>query len=197
MNTRFTFAFVFIGGLACSGLLGGCSSLAPTAQTYPSNTSSASPISEVRLGALAHDAVSPEAGSADLSGEVLFAKPFTSTDPLWNALLPRPDIGGTANFAGKTSQAYAGVAWDYDITQRVFAEGAFGGSVNNGHAGKVIPQGFNDMGCNESFREAATLGYRLTQNWNVMATVEHMSNAGLCPENRGLTNYGARIGYAF
>jgi lipid A 3-O-deacylase len=69
--------------------------------------------------------------------------------------------------------------------------------VNNGHVGKVIPQGFNDMGCNESFREAATLGYRVTQNWNVMATVEHMSNAGFCPENRGLTNYGARIGYAF
>jgi hypothetical protein len=30
-----------------------------------------------------------------------------------------------------------------------------------------------------------------------MATVEHMSNAGLCKQNRGLTNYGARIGYRF
>jgi lipid A 3-O-deacylase len=30
-----------------------------------------------------------------------------------------------------------------------------------------------------------------------MATIEHMSNAGLCPQNRGLTNVGARIGYTF
>ncbi len=30
-----------------------------------------------------------------------------------------------------------------------------------------------------------------------MATVEHMSNAGLCANNRGLTNYGGKIGYTF
>jgi hypothetical protein len=30
-----------------------------------------------------------------------------------------------------------------------------------------------------------------------MATVEHMSNAGFCDQNRGLTNVGGRIGYAF
>jgi hypothetical protein len=145
----------------------------------------------------AHDMLSPERGSYDASGEVLFVKPFTSPDPLWNALLPRPDIGGTLNFAGKTSEAYAGVAWDYNITDRVFAGTSFGGSVNDGKTGKNIPPGFNAMGCNESFRESATLGYRLTQNWSIMGTVEHMSNAGLCVENRGLTNAGARIGYAF
>jgi lipid A 3-O-deacylase len=31
----------------------------------------------------------------------------------------------------------------------------------------------------------------------VMATIEHLSNAGLCAQNRGLTNIGARIGYTF
>jgi hypothetical protein len=151
----------------------------------------------VRAGAFIHDPLSPEAGSVDASGEVLFVKPFTSADPLWNALLPRPDVGGTANFAGKTSEAYAGVAWDYDVTQRVFVEGGFGGSVNDAHTGTVVPPGFNAMGCNASFRESASAGYRLTQNWSLMGTVEHMSNAGLCPPNRGLTNFGARIGYAF
>jgi lipid A 3-O-deacylase len=188
MKTGFSVGILSIGAL---GLLGGCSALPPA------GPSSASPLSEVRLGGLVHDPVSPERGSVDLSGEVLFVKPFTSPDPLWNALLPRPDIGGTLNFAGKTSEAYAGVAWDYDVTSRVFVEGAIGGSVNNGHVGKTIATGFNDMGCNESFRESASLGYRLTQNWSVMTTVEHMSNAGFCPENRGLTNVGARIGYAF
>jgi hypothetical protein len=30
-----------------------------------------------------------------------------------------------------------------------------------------------------------------------MGTVEHASNAGLCTFNRGLTNFGARLGYTF
>jgi hypothetical protein len=53
------------------------------------------------------------------------------------------------------------------------------------------------MGCAVTFRESATAGFRITQNWSIMATVEHMSNAGLCVENRGLTNAGLRLGYTF
>jgi hypothetical protein len=30
-----------------------------------------------------------------------------------------------------------------------------------------------------------------------MATVEHMSNAGLCDRNRGITNEGLKVGYSF
>ena len=54
-----------------------------------------------------------------------------------------------------------------------------------------------EFGEGEIPRPAYWRGYRLTPNWNVLATVEHMSNAGFCDENRGLTNAGARIGYAF
>ena len=57
--------------------------------------------------------------------------------------------------------------------------------------------GRNAMGCNWSFRESGSLGYRLTPAWSVMGTVEHMSNAGFCDENRGLTNAGVRVGYTF
>jgi hypothetical protein len=38
-----------------------------------------------------------------------------------------------------------------------------------------------------SERIGAAVGFRLTERWSVMATIEHMSNAGLCIENRGLT----------
>jgi lipid A 3-O-deacylase len=195
MKTGLSFALALAGAFAGSSLLAGCSSLSEqAAANYPS---SASPVSEVRLGALAHDPLSPERGSADVSGEVLFAKPFTSSDPLYNALLPRPDIGFSANTGGKTSAAYAGVAWDYNITNRIFGEAGFGGSVNNGHGGLNPPVGHSAIGCNELFRESGTLGYRLTQNWSVMATVEHMSNAGLCDRNRGITNEGVKVGYSF
>jgi lipid A 3-O-deacylase len=195
MKIRLSSVVLSVCASAGVGLLAGCSSLPGPAAGGPGNP--ASPISEVRVGGLIHDPLSPERGGVDLSGEVLFNKPFTSADPLWNALLPRPDVGATANFRGKTSEAYAGLAWDYDVTQRVFVEGGFGGSVNDAHTGANVPPGYNAMGCNESFRESASLGYRLTQNWSVMGTVEHMSNAGLCPPNRGLTNFGARVGYAF
>ena len=154
-------------------------------------------LSEVRLGTFAHDPASPENGSVDLSGEILFAKPFSAPGSAWDFLLPRPSIGGTLNFAGKTSEAFAGLTWTYDITQSIFVDAEFGGSVNNGKTSNIVPPGHNAMGCNWSFRESGSLGYRLNANWDIMATVEHMSNAGLCKQNRGLTNYGARIGYRF
>jgi lipid A 3-O-deacylase len=154
-------------------------------------------LSEVRLGTFAHDPMSPESGSADLAGEILFAKPFTIPGSPWDFLLPRPSIGATINFAGKTSQAFAGLTWTYDITKSIFVEGEFGGSVNNGKTNAIVPVGHNAMGCNASFRESASVGYRFNANWSIMGTIEHMSNAGLCGQNRGLTNYGARIGYSF
>jgi lipid A 3-O-deacylase len=154
-------------------------------------------LSEIRLGTFAHDPLSPEKGSADLAGEILFAKPFSAPGSAWDFLLPRPSIGATINFAGKTSQAFAGLTWTYDITRSIFVEGEFGGSVNNGKTGAIVPAGHNAMGCRASFREAASVGYRFNANWSITATIEHMSNAGLCTQNRGLTNYGARIGYSF
>jgi hypothetical protein len=154
-------------------------------------------LSEVRLGTFAHDPLSPEKGSADLNGEILFAKPFTMPGSAWDFLLPRPSVGATLNFAGKTSQAYAGLTWTYDITKSIFVEGSFGGSVNNGKTGIIVPPGHNALGCNLSFRESGSIGYRFNANWSLMGTIEHMSNAGLCTQNRGLTNYGARIGYSF
>ncbi|MFI5011178.1 MAG: acyloxyacyl hydrolase [Hyphomicrobiales bacterium] len=154
-------------------------------------------LSEVRLGTFAHDAMSPEKGSADLAGEILFAKPFSNPGSAWDFLLPRPSVGATISFAGKTSQAFAGLTWTYDITKSIFVEGEFGGSINNGKTGAIVPVGHNAMGCNASFREAASIGYRFNANWSITGTIEHMSNAGLCTQNRGLTNYGARIGYSF
>lgn len=154
-------------------------------------------LSEVRLGTFAHDPASPESGSADLNGEILFAKPFSMPNSPWDFLLPRPMIGGTLNFVGKTSQVYAGLTWTYDITKSIFVEASFGGALTNGKTGDVVPPGHNAMGCKANFHESASLGYRFNANWSIMGTVEHTSNAGLCTQNRGLTNYGARIGYTF
>ena len=153
-------------------------------------------LSEVRVGAFAHDPLSPEKGSADLNLEVLFAKPFHLSSQ-WDFLVPRPHVGGTISFTGRTSAGYAGLNWTYDFTKNFFAEASFGGAIHNGSTSLIPPAKSNAMGCSWSFHESGGIGYRLNETWSVMGTIEHFSNAGLCKKNRGLTNYGVRLGYTF
>lgn len=152
-------------------------------------------ISEARVGVFAHDPWSPEQGSADINGELLSIKPFHLQD--WDVLVPRFHVGGTVNTDGKTSQVYAGLTWTVDLTQAVFLEGTLGGGYNNGAAGPYVPTDRSAVGSHGNFRESASLGYRLSPQVSLMATVEHLSNAGLCDDNRGITNVGIRLGYTF
>lgn len=166
-------------------------------------------VSEIRIGGAVQDPGSAEGkvgsfSKANVNGEVLFAKPLISTDPFWQLFVPRPTIGGSYNTGGRTSYAYLGATWTVDLfpetlNRTVFLEGFFGGAAHNGYTGPkdTTPYGFNTLGCNPLFREAAALGFRITDHWSVMATVEHMSNAGLCANNRGLTNFGGKLGYTF
>jgi hypothetical protein len=150
---------------------------------------------ELRLGVSAQDPSGPESGSANITGEVLSPRLFQSADPVANLFIPRLHAGGSANLAGDTSFAYAGFTWSFDITQSIFVEATFGGAIHNGETERVLDR--DALGCSALFRESGSLGFRLTSNWSLMATVEHLSNAGLCSNNRGLTNVGVRVGYTF
>lgn len=170
----------------------------PAAYLPPSQPMSL--VSELRIGASAQDPWSPERGSASLTGEVLLAKPFTTADLFTSYFVPRPHLGGSLNLDGKTSFAFAGLSWTVDITQRVFLEASFGGAIHNGKTianPAFAPVDRAALGCSPLFRESGSVGYRLSQNWSVMATVEHLSNTGACSPGRGLTNVGARLGYTF
>lgn len=154
-------------------------------------------ISELRLGAFAHDPTSPEKGSVDINGEILTVKPFIPADPLLAFLVPRLAVGGSVNTAGDTSHAHASLAWTYDITTKLFVEASLGVAIHNGKTGTIVPRDRVALGCSPLFRESGSIGYRFDEHWSVMATVEHLSNADACSRNRGLTNYGVRVGYAF
>jgi hypothetical protein len=151
---------------------------------------------ELRLGIFAHDPGSPESGSVDVNGEVLAPIPVPVAAE-WQPWVPRLQAGVTGNTAGRTSSAYAGLAWTIDIAPRVFIEASFGGALNNGASGPYVPADRSDVGCHAAFRESASLGFALTDALAVLTTVEHISNAGLCTANRGLTNMGVRVGYRF
>ena len=155
-------------------------------------------LSELRIGGFAHEPWGPEAGSANLSGEILLHKPFTPADLFTSYFVPRPHVGSSLNFGSKTSLAYTGLTWTFDLAPRLFIEGSFGGALHTGETGsQFAPAGRAALGCSPLFRESGSVGVRLSANWNVMATVEHLSNNGLCSSDRGLTNIGARIGYSF
>jgi len=154
-------------------------------------------ISELRGGILAHNPAGRESGSADVNLELLFVKPFQPADPVMAFFVPRIHLGTTINTAGDTSHVYAGFTWTYDFTDRLFAEASIGAGFHNGKTGNFVPLDRIALGCSPLFRESASLGYRISQNWSVMASVEHMSNAGLCRDNPGITNYGVRVGYVF
>jgi lipid A 3-O-deacylase len=187
----------FLAMAADQAALAADNGVAVAPREEPASVTSPSFVSEIRMGVLAHDPDSPEAGGADLNGEILFAKPVALADPLWNSFIPRPHLGTSLSFGDRTSFAYAGFTWTMDIWRGLFIEGSFGGAVNNGATGSLVAEDRNAMGCNVSFRESGSLGYRLTESWSLMATIEHYSNAGLCEHNRGMTNFGVRLGYRF
>jgi hypothetical protein len=153
-------------------------------------------IDEVRVGVLDHaleDTVS-ERGVA-LNLEVLGGR-FGGgyENGILNFLLtPRPHLGTTLGF-GKTDEFYWGVTWDAKLSGPAFLEASFGGAA---HDGAVSTPGEPSYGCEVNFRESASVGFSLTAQWRLLATVDHMSNANLCHPNHGLTNAGIRLGYHF
>lgn len=152
-------------------------------------------IDEIRAGVFKQaidDA--PHEGTAALNLEILGGRfPGGYDNSILEFLLtPRPHIGTTLAF-GKTDEFYWGVTWDAKLFERTFFEASFGGAAHDGPTSATI--GEASYGCVVNFRESASLGYSLTPQLRLMATIDHMSNGGLCHPNRGLTNAGIRLGY--
>ena len=153
-------------------------------------------LSELRLGVLDHN-LEPggKEGGTDLNGEMLLRAPGwqTGSAALDVLLNPRPHLGASLNLAGETSQVYAGVTWQVPIGESFFLEAGFGGAW---HDGPLDVPGVASYGCRLNFRETGSAGWRLSERWSLIASVDHMSNADLCGRNRGLTSGGLRLGYS-
>lgn len=169
----------------------------PTAAPQPAATEAIPfPSWDVRLGASLQDRTGPEKGVVNFTGEILTPKLFTLTDRIAGAFVPRFHIGTSLN-AENTRFAYAGATWTADLTKQVFVEASLGAAVNDGKTGALVPLDRVAMGCNGGLRQAASAGVRLNDRWSVVATLEHLANGGACDRNRGMSNFGARLGYTF
>ena len=156
-------------------------------------------ISEARLGVYYHNMEDYGETGIDLNAEILFNElPGSYGNPFLDFILkPRPHIGADLNLDGNTSFAYAGFSWTAEIFGPVFIEGVFGGALHNGETGNGNYPNRADMGCAWAFHEAVSIGVTLQDEWRVMGTLEHFSNAGLCDRNSGITNAGVRVGKLF
>jgi hypothetical protein len=152
-------------------------------------------IDEVRFGALVHSIESNNSeDGVDLNLELLFRRAATRYNNAYlDALLrPRVHLGASINTAGNTSQLYAGLTWDMKLASEFSLELTFGGAMHDGPTDRAHPDSY---GCTLSFRESVSLGYILDERWTVYGTLAHMSNAGLCDDNTGVSSAGVRFGY--
>ena len=156
-----------------------------------------SPVSEVRGGVFSHS-IDPDGFSRveDVNFEVLFRAPFMGSFGAWGTLQPR--IGATVNLNGPESMVNLGVTWHLPVFDTpLFLEGTFGGALHNGALHDAVAPA-RDLGCSVLFYEAASVGFEVTEQVNLLFTAEHASHAGLCgDDNRGLTNGGVRLGIKF
>ena len=152
-------------------------------------------MSEIRIGALAHDIgpfSSNEEGGLDGNIELLFVSPGF-LDIIW---APRPHVGLSVNSEGDTSQVYAGLSWEWSFWGHWFAGFSLGGSV---HDGKFQTNRIDrkELGCRLLFRESIEIGYRFGGKHGISGFLDHISNANICDKNEGLETTGIRYGYKF
>jgi hypothetical protein len=152
-------------------------------------------LDEMRIGALVHSIEPSNAeDGVDLNLELLFRRTATKyNDPFLDFVFrPRIHLGTSINLAGDTSQLYAGLTWDMKLAPRLSLEVSFGGALHDGPTGDNTPDSY---GCALNFRESVSVGYALDERWTVYGTFAHMSNAGLCDQNTGISSVGLRLGY--
>jgi lipid A 3-O-deacylase len=141
-----------------------------------------------------------EGAIAAVHAELLFEKPFTPADLFASYFVPRPHLGGSLDLDGGVNYAFAGLTWSFDLHPRVFVEASVGGALQETRAAAFTDEQRADgvaAGCAPSLRESASVGYRLSETWSFVASVERLSNAGACDETSSMTNFGARLGYSF
>ncbi|WP_274424709.1 acyloxyacyl hydrolase [Chelativorans sp. YIM 93263] len=151
---------------------------------------------ELRLGVLAYDRgpfTTDQFSGIVVNGEFLFKSPeFLSAIGS-----PRPYIGTDIAIADDAFHfAYAGLNWDFRLTDRFYLSTSLGGAVTTADNLKD-PTGYKALGCRALFHLGAALGYDVNDRWTVQAYADHFSNGQLCEPNAGAEAAGVRIGYRF
>ena len=155
-------------------------------------------LDEVRVGVTSSDSK-----GASASGELqaLFS-PLSPIghpyDPNWAWVFsPRPLIGASVSLEGKTSQAYAGLAWDLPISGPYFVELSAGGLVHDQNLNQNYSDRPSPLTTRFLFREAIAIGYNINANWRILLFADHGSDGNLGYRNEGVNRFGFLLGHKF
>ncbi|WP_293801382.1 acyloxyacyl hydrolase [uncultured Bosea sp.] len=175
-------------------------SFSGSVSSYAPATEAPAPAWEARVGAGLANPGGRESGLPNLSADLLSPRLIPLSDRIAAAFIPRFNMGASVNLNG-TRYAYAGATWSFDVTRDIFVEASLGAALNDGKTGLVVPENRLAVGCNTGTREAAALGFRLSDRWSLVTTLEHFSATGCSDKpgttSRGPANFGAKLGYTF
>jgi hypothetical protein len=110
---------------------------------------------------------------------------------------PRPIIGASINLQGKTSEAYAGLAWTLPVYGRFFVELQAGGLVHDQNLNQTYSDRPSPLSTRFLFRESIALGYDINEYWRILAFADHGSNGKLGYRNESMNRYGVLLGKKF
>ncbi|MBN8511860.1 MAG: acyloxyacyl hydrolase [Rickettsiales bacterium] len=153
------------------------------------NTASAE---EIKIGISQHDFDRKLGNRIEKGKNINIEFLANNVDSLLNG---RPHIGISMNNQGYTSNFYSGVTWTFNKLNPFYVEASLGVSLNNGV--KKTSNKQRPIGSNLLFRESISIGYNISDSYNVSLMVDHISSADIAKPNPGLTDIGIRIGYKF
>lgn len=160
---------------------------------------------EFRIGVTAHDLAEHVEDGPNVTFDLLFASP-DAFEAIWS---PRPYIYASINTEELTNFGAAGLAWNFDLSERWNFEFRTGLSYNDGvddfdqNAPPDDPTRVRLattralLGNAILFHNAFGLDYDLTEEWGVGVYYEHISHGQILASgrNQALDNAGVRFSY--
>jgi lipid A 3-O-deacylase len=151
---------------------------------------------EARLGVMAYDRgifTTDDYSGTVINGELLFRSP----EFLSGIGSPRPYLGfDIAIVDDPIHFIYAGLNWDYSLTNRLYISASVGGAITTAED-LHTPTTYKALGCRALVHLGLGIGFDITERFTIQAYADHFSNGNLCEENEGAEAMGVRVGYRF
>ncbi len=153
-------------------------------------------ISEIKIGALAHDVPGLWSGfrlehGMAVNGEII----LTPGVSFFGGRI-QPALGASVHTDGQTSKAYADARWQIESPSGLFFALGLGAAIHDGH---LDPDALDRkaLGSRVLFHIPAEIGWRWDGHNSISLYFEHVSNGYTQRYNEGLDAIGIRYGYKF